>query len=549
MKPTLPKCLERVVDQLLVDLDTPRSLTVKLLIEHGEWDQLLRMKSDPAQYDNADDYFKSVIATDLLRKCADVPGSSPESRRNEAILGFWKAEKLCRVTNDRFDLHINNGPYEDLNDMRVREYLERVKKVIADILGPLPRELTGRHGPGATYGDKGERTTVPDKMCSRPTVTSAARVLLPFWEDTAWCRSLMEFAPNQSDPLVVRGNRFTTVPKDALKDRGICIESSINIFFQLAVGGEIRRRLRKVGIDLDDGQAKHRRVACAASQTGDLCTIDLSSASDTVAKKLVEFLLPDHWYQLLTALRSPVTKLDGVNCYLEKFSSMGNGYTFELETLIFLGIAVVATEASGVTPHIGKNVLVYGDDIIAPSASSRGLLAMLQYCGFVPNKDKTYVSGNFRESCGGDFFNGRSVRPHYLKEYPHDPASWISLANGIRRVSTQLNSGSDCAFPLRSAWFRALDALPSDVRRLRGPVALGDAVIHDDAEERWVVKTQHCIRYVKSYVPIQKAIPLERWDPGTQLASALYGVPSTGPIPRKGKGVVQGYRIRWIPHS
>lgn len=549
MTKTLPKCLERVVDQILIDLDTPRSLTVRLLIQHGEWDQLLNLKADPAQYETAGDYFKSVIATDFLRKCADVPGSNPESRRLKAVEGFYKAERLCKVTNDRFDIHINNGPFEDPSDVRVHDILERVKTVIADILGPLPRELVGRHGPGATYGDKGERTTVPDKMCSRPTATSGSRALLPFWEDTAWCRSLIEFAPNLSDPLAVRGNRFTTVPKDALKDRGICIEPSINIFFQLGVGGVIRQRLRKVGIDLDDGQSKHRRVACAASQTGDLCTIDLSSASDTVSKNLVKHLLPDHWYQLLTTLRSPVTNIDGRDCYLEKFSSMGNGFTFELETLIFLGLAVVATEYSGVKPLIGTNVLVYGDDILAPSAASRGLLAILQYCGFIPNKDKTYIDGNFRESCGGDFFNGVSVRPHYLKEYPHDPASWISLANGIRRLTSQLNRCSDQPFPLRSAWFRALDALPSDIRRLRGPVALGDAVIHDDEEQRWVTKTQHCIRYVKSYVPIQKAIPLERWDPGTQLASALYGVPSTGPIPRLGKGQVQGYRIRWIPHS
>jgi len=359
----------------------------------------------------------------------------------------------------------------------------------------------------------------------------------------------MSNAPNRSDPEVVRGNRFTTVAKDALKDRGICIEPSINVFFQLAIGREIRRKLGKVGIDLDDGQARHRQVARDASKTGALCTIDLSSASDTVSRNLVKYFLPDHWYQVLESLRSPFTKIDGRDCYLEKFSSMGNGFTFELETLIFLGLSVVATEAAGVTPLIGENVLVFGDDIIAPSEASRGLLAILRYCGFTPNERKTFVTGVFRESCGGDFFNGTPARAHYVEEYPHDPASWISLANGLRRVAVQYyDSDYELGF-VRRAWFCALDAIPSDIRRLRGPVALGDAVIHD-VPQHWVVKTQHWIRYVRGYVPIRKAIPLERWDEGTVLASALYGVPSTGPIPRKqGEEAVDGYRIRWIAHS
>lgn len=547
MHQTLPKCFEGVVLRLLEDLDTPRSLTATLLIRHGEWGQLLRLKCDPAQYDHdADKYFRDVTATEFLRKCADLPGTSEQERVLNSVKAFYEAEMSCKVTNDRFDVHIHNGPFEDPADVRVQDELERVKRFIADVLGDLPKEVIGRHGPGATYGDRGERTTIPDKMSSRPTATRAARYFLPFWEGTSWCRELMRDAPNRSDPEVVKGNRFTTVPKDALKVRGIAIEPSLNVFFQLGIGGVIRRRLGKVGIDLDNGQSHHRQVARDASKTGALCTIDLSSASDTVSKKLVQYLLPAHWYECLTTLRSPFTTVSGKDVYLEKFSSMGNGFTFELETLVFLGLAVIATQRSGIRPDIGRNILVYGDDIIVPSEASRGLLALLRYCGFRPNPDKTYVTGVFRESCGGDFYNGVAVRPHYVKGIPDEPTAWISLANGLRRSAAQYYGSDVCDDPFRGAWFRALDALPGNIRRLRGPVSLGDAVIHD-ARDRWTVRMSGGIPHVKGYVPIPRSIPLTRWGPGAQLASALYGVPSTGPVPRKG-GVfgVSGYRERWL---
>lgn len=542
---TLPKCLERVVFALLEDLNTPRALSARLLIEHGEWDQFLDLKVDPAHYTNPWDFFRDACVTDLLRKCQNLPGSTPTSRALKAVGSFYESEKACKVTNDRFSLHIFNGPFEAPNDVRVADLLQRVKKEVALILRSLPLKIEGRHGKGATFSDRGQRTTVPDKMSTQPTATRGALSLIPFWEDTAWCRALCEEMPNRSSPKVVRGNRFETVPKDALKDRGICIEPSLNIFLQLGLGGVIRRRLMDAGVDLDKGQLIHRQVACAASKTGLYSTIDLSNASDTVAKELVRFLLPELWYEALESLRSPFTIIEGKTTLLEKFSSMGNGFTFELETLIFSSLAIVATRASGIEPVLGSNIWVYGDDIIVPTCASRNLLAILRYCGFTPNRKKTFTDGVFRESCGGDYFLGVNVRPHLIEEYPNEASAWISLANGFRRVAAE-HFGSDTYLgPFQRAWFRTLDNLPSHIRRLRGPVSLGDIVIHDHSD--WCVKYTDQQRMIRGYVAIGESLPLARWGPGTQLASALYGVPSTGPIPRKsGKVTVSGYHIKWI---
>lgn len=61
------------------------------------------------------------------------------------------------------------------------------------------------------------------------------------------------------------------------------------------------------------------------------------------------------------------------------------------------------------------SISVYGDDIIVPVDEARSLINYLSILGFQTNVDKTYLSGNFRESCGGDFLNGIDVRPFFLK--------------------------------------------------------------------------------------------------------------------------------------
>lgn len=553
-KSVLPDSFGRVVFALLEDLDTPRSLCVKLLIEHGETEQLLSLECPPARFNDAESYFKDVIATDLLRKCQSLQLGTKSRKRDAAVGTFYQAEKACKASNDRLSPFLLNGPFEGPGDAFIGDVFSEVRGFITNVLGRLPSEVDCRHGPGATYHDRGVRNCIPDKMSTRPTVTSEARVLVDaFWTQTAWFRGLAGDAPNRTDPQTIRGNRFTTVDKDALKDRGICVEPSLNIFFQLGVGKTIRARLLRNGIDLDNGQLTHAQVAREASLSGRFCTIDLSNASDTVCRLLVKLLLPEDWHDVLYALRSPFTSVDGKNVYLEKFSSMGNGFTFELETLIFLGLAVVATRRAGVEPVIGVNVLAYGDDIIVPSEASRGLLALLRFCGFTPNNRKTFTTGWFRESCGGDFYRGESVRAHFVEEFPDEIPAWISLANGLRRLAHQYDGSGVGLWFAQRAWFRVLDNLPSHIRRLRGPVHYGDAVIHDDPHT-WKVVTNPgkklCGQFVRGLVAKPVQLPLERWGgSGLHLACMLYGTGGKVTPRRNGEDLIDSYGFTWLSVS
>lgn len=539
----LPQQLRSIFLALCQKAETPRSLTAWLLFQANEIDQLVSLTTEPIHYldTQADKFARDRAVTDFFSKFRDfsIPGLDLEA---DAVRSFFKDEEQCALTNARLSPFLHNGPFEDQADVHIYASLRRMAVHIGEILGALPVELEGaRFGPGATYGDKGALTTVPDKMTSRLTTTRSAWCLAPLWERTAWCRAVVQ--SSQSSPLFTQGNRFTTVPKSAKKLRGIAIEPSLNVFYQLGVGRLIRRRLfSRCGVDLDFGQARHRERARTASRSGAYSTIDLSSASDNVSTSLVELLVPPQWLDLLRCLRSPKTYIGGKWVYLNKFSSMGNGFTFELETLIFYAIACEACRISG----IASDVLVYGDDIIIPTAAGSLCTSLLRFLGFRPNPKKTFLTGVFRESCGGDFFNGVAVRPFYLKEFPDEPQKTFSLINGLGRLAHSAEGYAVRACFSSRARSLAVEALPYPLRKLRGPEALGDMCIHDDDPLTWRISVKHGIRYVYGYLPVPAKLPLHHWRPEVIFASALYGVPSDGVSSR---GSVSGYAVKRVAYS
>lgn len=542
----LPQQLERVVLALCEDVGSPVATRVASLVREKDYRQLVNMTVDPSHYACPRRYLDDASCVDLLRKFADFKIDGID-KAAVAQAAFWQSEKVCCRTNARLTPFVQNGPFGDSTDGVLIESIERMKTWVKNVLGPLPKEVYPRFGPGATFRDVGKYITVPDKISSRPTTTRNARLFLPLWEKTAWARALFESYPSISDPEDIRGNRFTTVPKDATKDRGICIEPGLNVFYQLAIGGAIRKRLKNVGIDLNEGQDIHRRVVEEASRTGAFATIDLSNASDTVSYQFVKLILPEGWFDVVDTLRSPMTWVDGKGwVHLQKFSSMGNGFTFELETLLFAAIVAEACFLTNIQPVTGTNCFVYGDDIILPSQAAQTALSLLAWFGFTPNPKKTFVTGVFRESCGGDFFSGVAVRPHYLKETPDEPAKWISLANGIRRMGSQ-NPSRDFRWSVFwRAWLRCLDAIPSDIRRCRGPEDLGDLVIHDHPEYWWRRRTRDQRTFLRTWAPVIPKLAFHHWKPPIVLAAALYGLDQDGVSTR---GDISGYRLRWTSYA
>lgn len=548
---------------LMEGLNCPRSLAVAILLRYGEWKQVVELTCDPVAYQDSEEYWAASAATDFLRKCRDLPSS--EDLEEKARKSFFESEHGCLKTNLRLGPYLE-GWSDPSTDIRILDFVSNVRKTVFEMIGSGPEDFvtrfaelgdevfleyaddafTGRFGPGATQSDSSRECTVAHKLSSVPTYTSNAASLLIPWMGTKWADAQADLGNELSE---IRGNSFFTVPKDATKLRGCSKEPSINVFYQMWYGRLLRKRLKSWGINLQDGQPIHRLMAQIGSLSGNVATIDLRSASDTVCKVLVELCLPPRWFKALSGCRSTHTQIDKKWVLLEKFSSMGNGFTFELETVIFAAIAWVACRGQAIK---GQTFSVYGDDIIVPTDKGDDVMAALAFFGFTPNKRKTFLSGPFRESCGGDFFSGVSVRPHLLEEFPHEPQHYITLANGLRRLAWQdpcVEISSLRWSRIRRAWFQVQDNIPNSIRRCRGPEALGDLVIHDE-ERKCESRTRSSIRYYRSYRPAQhRWVRWSDFSSSVQLAAALYGVsrnPMGNLIPRDS---VTGYKVGWVPCS
>jgi hypothetical protein len=302
----------------------------------------------------------------------------------------------------------------------------RAKRKIARILGRCPsiRELRLSFGPGAT-------TTVAKKDCTAQMKLAESPSCSDLLAESLYIAPLLETLPHYVDchtlgsvidegtedrsaaeysviELTIRTAQLQFVPKSAKTYRAIDVQPTLNTLLQGGVGRWMERRLLRAGIDISQ-QEPNQKLARQGSLDDSLSTIDLSSASDTIALELIRFLMPDEWFDLLRATCCSSTLYGGSEYHLEKFSSMGSGITFPLETLVFWAIATSACEG------MAEQVRAYGDDLIVPRERFDEVVTALTTCGFSVNRDKSFKSGPFRESCGADYYLGINVRPFYQR--------------------------------------------------------------------------------------------------------------------------------------
>lgn len=339
-------------------------------------------------------------------------------REKVAYAAFFEAEQSCGLVNERL-ADVWSRPIPE----QYRAWLARARSLIHHLFeGFSLDEVVDRcgWGPGASTSLSRAQASPSNKWALAAHITQDA---LPYLHAfSQW--SGRDFP----DPIIVSGNKVVTVPKNAKTDRVIAIEPDWNMFFQLGFGRTIRSRLRRrFGLLRPCAQEINQLLAKAGSSDGFLATMDLKAASDSLSLAVVEALVPSDVYRHLLALRSPHGVVDGKVVTYEKISSMGNGFTFELETAIFY---CLVRAASG-------HATVYGDDIIVVSSAYNHVAEFLGFCGFTVNEKKSFHEGPFRESCGGHFFKGVNVTPPYFRRPLIGPAR-ITSAN---RISELVDNG------------------------------------------------------------------------------------------------------------
>lgn len=363
---------------------------------------------------------------------------------------FCEAEIRCSDYNRKLRDHKSR----ELLHPRANAWIHQVSQKITSVLRDVPAlsDLQCSFGPGANTTCK-RKTTARWKLSSVIGVSKEA-----FGSSLEELRACYE--PWLSTVEIVESpGELSFVPKTALTERTIMIEPLLNTFVQRGIGRVIKRRLLHAGINLYD-QSINRERARISSITGEYATLDLSSASDLISTRLVFELLPPEWFELLSSWRTSRVcyKKKQLEFNLEKFSSMGNGYTFELESLIFYSVCHVACEELGIT----SDVSVYGDDLIVPIQAYPLVCEMLDVFGFSVNTGKSFATGHFRESCGGDYLCGIDTRPFFKKDR-WSYARLVGFHNDIWR------SG----FPDDDLCAMIIDSIPPHFREF-GPDGYGD---------------------------------------------------------------------------
>lgn len=245
--------------------------------------------------------------------------------------------------------------------------------------------------------------------------------------------------------------RVVQVPKTLKTPRIISVEPSYMMLRQQSVLGFLVEYLE--GKDFPHSsirftdQSVNKKRACDGSIDGNLSTIDLSDASDLVSLELVKktFRSCPDFLQFLLDSRSTKAQLPGGEILsLHKFSSMGSALCFPVEAMVFFTVVLTAMlKTSGMRPSsttlrkLSASVSVYGDDIIVPTMTAPRVMEELEAFGLKVNQSKSFHSGLFRESCGGDYYKGIDVTPAYCRQWDfsgrskesHVLAAYISLAN------------------------------------------------------------------------------------------------------------------------
>lgn len=446
-------------------------------------DKLVNAKTrgSPTEYVDPGLYLNNAVLANMFSKVSlSLDGIDPVKK---ALSRWNEAEMLCTQANNRIrhfrQFDHTNRPLP--NRLDVHQVFHLARRKICDWLSEYePDDFLEhtRHGPGGTGGDYGSALKRPYtlpffKFTSLAGVTQGAYFyyIRAIAQSDAWIRAIAQShcssntEPNLSamsyenrvqlaDTVVgiARGSSLGFVPKNFLTHRSVCSEPGGNIYCQLGVGAILRKALKRAGCDLSS-QKRNQDLA----EAGSVCwrddtrykvaTLDMLMASDCLCVELVKELFEPKWFELMDSLRCRETKYKGVWHRLEKFSSMGNGFTFELETMVFLALSQAVSDLNGTSQYYADTfgprytygeLSVYGDDIIVPQTCVDQLVLVLKYTGFRTNVDKSFVDGPFRESCGKDFFHGHPVRTAYFEGDLSQTKDVIKLLNVVKSNSELL---------------------------------------------------------------------------------------------------------------
>lgn len=476
-------------------------------------------------------------------------------------------EREAAAVQRYLDVELELRDRELLGEWTEADYLEFSRMAVAVFgqhLANVDRkvyehEIYPKHGPG----------NVSDKLRGNqkwmlPYWTTRLEWIFPFVDyglpsHRYWADHLPEFLSPEEEPPV----KVTLVPKTLKTPRVIAQEPTHMQFMQQGLLQALVDELESGDSDSSfvgfTNQEVNRRLAREGSITGAYATIDLSDASDRVLNSLVEQGLCRRFPWLREALsvtRSPRAILpDGRIVQLSKFASMGSATCFPVEALVFATIAFLGIQR-GLGSVLSQkdiqsfrgSVRVYGDDIIVPTEHASTVTQELHRFGLVVNTKKSFTEGNFRESCGGDYFRGEWVTPLRVTTVApekwtdvEETEAWFALSNNLHQAG----------------YWKAADYVASQLKLVYGelpvvPPASKALGLHsftgvDTSVTKWDSKL---------HVPLIKAFVVESKAPSSKLSGSpallkCFRFDWSDPVDadhllRSGRPTTRYVRSRWV---
>jgi len=376
-------------------------------------------------------------------------------------------------------------------------------------------EVKPKHGPGSTQ-DKllGNRKWLFPKWTERlETVFPYAQYCTHTWMPLSDYRTTT--LPAELEPPV----KVVFVPKTQKTPRVIAMEPTHMQYMQQAIMTTLVPLLETSWIGRSQGftdQLPNRDLAREGSRSRKYATIDLSEASDRVLNSLV-LGATRAWPTVRDALqvtRSTRSELpSGKVIELRKFASMGSALCFPIEVMVFTTLVYMGIARAGAYSRderyelfMSGEVRVYGDDIIVPADSTSCVEATLEAFGLRVNRSKSFSVGNFRESCGGDYYQGTDVTPVRLRV---DLPSRKQHAREIVSVSATANQLANGGY-LRASEY--LHELCEDILGLYPNVPQGSDIVGRESFSPTIDGFD-----TKLYVPIQRGYVLSAPSPRSRI--------------------------------
>lgn len=381
------------------------------------------------------DFFKAMAqAQSLLKKYRFADDVYTDKQLEEmAFTGYFDEQlRLCAP----------RGPFR-ASTIKV---LQEARRICRSILGKFPKDeivTSAKFGKKSSIGCPLSLAHIDNKLSNVGAFSSSKQISEWFQHevvsnDAILERMLHSYLGSTRDNFVyseIESLALKNVPKSWKTLRNITPLALLNLFYSHGYGTIVTEKLKESGLNIRTLQSRHRKLVEEFSRTGSHATGDLSKASESVTKVHLNWVLPRDWYVGLKPILTHQLQYDGKEAYTASVLPMGNGATFPLETLVFYCI----TRAIGTLSRVNGIYSVYGDDLIFPSPLYPYLQHVFSDLGFVLNTDKTHAVGNFRESCGADFFHGVDVRPFSLQgQHQTLPRSQYicflyKVYNGLRR--------------------------------------------------------------------------------------------------------------------